>query len=198
MARVFAAEDGTRFFHHLLDERVADSCSYGGSPGCQHALGDRLGTDQIVDDGGAGLAAEEPVRNQRRCGGSRERNALIVDEERAIGVTVECDPEIRVFDVHQRQQVGEILGPEGISRMIRECAVGFKVKPDQARREALERRRQSDSRHPVSAVRRHRQLRERIGINHGEEMVDVALEDPHVFNRTGRRRRGLRSGLRAV
>ena len=85
-------------------------------------------------------------------------------------------------------KVDEILGPERIRRMVRECPVRFEVEPDQTRRETIEHRWQSDTRHPVAAVRRHRQRGECVGIDHAEEMVDVALEDLHVFDRARRGR----------
>ena len=92
--RVLATEDRAGLGHQRLDVGVPDARAHGGAAALDDQFGHGARGDQVVDDGGADLAAEFPPGHQRGHRRRRNRLAEFVDDETAVGVAVEGQSDV--------------------------------------------------------------------------------------------------------
>ena len=121
--RVLAAEHGVRLGHHLLDEGVADAGAHRLAAVLPDDLGDGLGADQVVDDGAAPTAGEHRLGHDRGRRRPTHGFAAVVDQEHAVGVAVERQPDVGAGLEHALAQRLEVLGLDRVGGMVRERAV---------------------------------------------------------------------------
>ena len=65
-------------------------------------FGHRARADEVVHDGFARVPVEDPGRDDRRGRRAADRLPRVVDEEHAIGVAVECEPDVGTEIEHRR------------------------------------------------------------------------------------------------
>ena len=106
---VLAAEHRVGVGHDLLHERVADAALHRLAAELADHLGHGLRADHVVHDRFAGVAAEHRGGEDRGGGGPGDDLALVVDEDDAIGVAVEREPDRGVLGEHRPPEVGEVL-----------------------------------------------------------------------------------------
>ena len=91
--RDLAAESRAFLPHALLDERVSHAIDERDASGALDRLGHCPARADVVDHLRAGLSLEHALGEQRRDEVSGDELAGVVDEEAAVGVPVEGDPE---------------------------------------------------------------------------------------------------------
>ena len=130
---MLAAEDRSGRGHLGLDEGVADPGAHGGAAVLGDDLRDRAGGDQVVDDRRAGVAGEFAGGDQRGERAGRDGLAALVDDEAAVGVAVEGQPDVRA-DLADRAcrstQVGRV---DRVGLVVGEGAVELEVQRDDRR-----------------------------------------------------------------
>ena len=93
--RVLAAEDGAGLGHDLLDERVADTRAHRDAAVLADDLGHGLRADEVVQDRARpGSRSSTLVGEDRGRGRARQPAPCLVDEEDAVGVAVEREPDV--------------------------------------------------------------------------------------------------------
>ena len=80
-----------------------------------------------MDDGGTRIRHEHPPGDQRRDSAAAERLPPLVEEEGPVGIAVERHTYVETLLAHEIPEIGEILGDEGVGRMIGESAIGLEV-----------------------------------------------------------------------
>ena len=174
MAGVLAAEHGARLGHHLLDVAVTHPRPDRLAAGFADDLGHGSAADQVVDHLRAGKAAQHAAGHDGGGGGARHRLGPVVDEEHAVGVTVEGHPDVGPLGQHPFAESGQVLGLDGVGRMVGEGAVELEVEGDDVDRERPVDGGGHQSAHAVGGV--HHDL-------HGAEAPDV--DEPPGVGRVG-------------
>ncbi len=175
------AEDGTGLCHHLLDEAVADPGSDRAPAGFGDDLGDGSGRDQVVDHAGPWLVGQLAARYQRRDRAPTDGLALVVQEEGAVGIAIKGNAQVEAAAFHQHLEISQILGHQGVGRVVGEGPVRFQIEAFHFDRSAADDPGQSDAGHPVAAVDGNSQRADRRCRHDGEEVVhvpgDAVVED---------------------
>ena len=184
--RVLAAEHRARRRHDLLDEAVTDPGANGLATGLDHDLGHGLGADEVVDDLATGLRLQDGVGEDRGRGRARQADPLLVDEEDAVGVAVERQPDVGTDLEHTGHEVTLVLGLDRIGGMVRERAVELAVHDLEVEREAVEHGGNDETAHAVGGVGHDLQRPERPDIDERTHVVGERAE--HVA--AGHRARG--------
>src|SRR6478752_3523306 len=135
VSRVLAAEDGSGAGHLGLDERVADAGAHRRRVVLDDDLAHRGARDDVVDDGHLGVAAlagaeDLADRDEPGDGAGRDGLAVGVDDEAAVGVTVEGEADVGTVLTHGGLEVDEVGGVEGVGLVVREGAVELEVERD--------------------------------------------------------------------
>ena len=125
MRRMFPAEDRASLGHHLFDETVTDARAHRSTAVFSNDFIEGLGANQVVHHRLARMTLQNSLGNNRGSGGTRNRFAKIIDEKHAIGVAVECKPDISTGFEHKPLQIAQVFQLNRVSRMIRERAVEF-------------------------------------------------------------------------
>src|SRR5207302_5586983 len=89
-----AGEDGVIGAHARLDEGVPDAVDERNAAGALDRVRHGVACAHVVDDVRAGLAREEDLREESGDEVAGDELAGVVDEEAAVGVTVERDAEV--------------------------------------------------------------------------------------------------------
>ena len=138
------------------------------------------------------MLVEHTDRDDGGGGGAGHGLTQLVHEEHAIRVAVEREPDIRAHLQHARLQIAQVLGLEGIGRMVREGAVELAVQHLELHGEAVEHGGDHQAAHAVRRVSHHLERAER-------GLVD---EGPHVGGERAeqieRRRAALGTGGRGT
>ena len=106
----------------------------------------------VVDDLRARLLREHALGEQRGHEVAGDELARVVDEEAAIGVAVERDPEIGALLEGLADDELAVLGQQRVRLVVRERAVGLEVAANGVDGKSFEHRRQHRSGHPVRRV----------------------------------------------
>ena len=143
---------------------------------------DRLGHGtagaDVVDHGRSRLSLEDGSSEERGHEVARHELARVVDEEAAVGVAVERNPEIGAFLFRLADDELAILGKKRIGLVVGERPVGLEeAAGDGELRQAVEHRREHHSRHAVCRVHHHAQRPDRIDLDEGEDLVDESGPD---------------------
>ena len=157
VAGVLAAEHGAGLGHPRLDERVPDPGAYRDAAVLGDDLGHRAGGDQVVDDGGAGLAGQLPDGDQRGEHRGRDDVAALVHHEAAVRVAVEGQADVGPGIDHRALQVAQVRRIDRVGLVVRERAVQLEVERHQGDRQPLEDLRHGVPGHPVARVHGHLQ-----------------------------------------
>ncbi len=171
VAGVLAAEDRPRAGHLGLDEGVANSRPNGVPAVLGDDLGDRLGRDQVVDHGRTGVLGQLARGDERGEHRRADDLAALVDDEAAVGVAVEGQPDVGAELDDLRLQVRRVGRVDRVRLVVREAAVELEVQRRHLERQALE-----DGRHgvPAHAVARVNNDRERPDVlDAGDELLHV-------------------------
>ena len=183
MGRVLAAEDGAGLGHHLLDEGMADPRADRGPAHLAHDLGHDLRADEVVHDRLSGVPLEDPLGEDG--GGDRARQGLrlVVDEEDAVGVAVERQPDVGAGVEHGPLQVLEVLELDRVGGMVRERPVELGIEDRQVERQVGERGGDDGAAHAVGRVGHDTQRAQRVDVDERVDVLDVlgeqvALLDP--------------------
>ena len=118
-------------------------------------LGHRPAGADVVDDLRAGLLLEDRLGEEGRHEVAGHELARVVDEEAAVGVAVEGDPEVGVLLERLRDDELAVLGQQRVRLVVREGAVRLEVAADGVDRQPLEDGRRA-SRRPSRSPRRSR------------------------------------------
>ena len=118
-------------------------------------LGDGLGADQVVEDGAAGVLLEQGGGHHGGGGRPGQGLGLVVDEEHPVGVAVEGEADVGPHLEHPGLQVLEVLGLDGVGRVVGEGAVELGVHQLHVEGEALEHLGGDQSAHAVAGVGHH-------------------------------------------
>ena len=149
---VLAAEHRVGVGHDLLHERVADAALHRLAAELADHLGDGLRADHVVHDRFAGVAGEHRGGEDRGGGGPGDDLALVVDEDDAVGVAVEREPDRGVLGEHRPPEVGEVRERHDVGGMVREGAVELAVEHRELERQTLEHRGHDHAAHAVGGV----------------------------------------------
>ena len=143
MGAVLAAEHGVVAGHLALDERVADAGAHRAGAGLGDDLGHLGRADDVVDDGDvAGIRAVGDRSGDLAAGDERgdragaHRFSALVDDEAAVGVAVEGQPEVGAVLADGGLEVDEVLRVERVGLVVGEVAVELEVERDDGEREA--------------------------------------------------------------
>ena len=151
--RVLATELGSGFGHDLLDERVPDLGPHRIAPELGHDFGNRLRTDQVVQDRRAGMLAQRRGREQRCRGRAAQSTPGLVDHEHTVGVTVEGEAQVEPAGDHPGAKITLVGGLQRVGRVVRERAVEFGVHDlELDAGQSLEHGRNHESAHAVGRV----------------------------------------------
>ena len=151
VARVLPAEDGPRLGHHLLDDGMAHLGADRLSAQLGHDLGHHVRADEVVED----------------------RLGVLVDQENAIGIAVEGEPDVGALLEHGRLQVDEVLGLDRIGRVIREVPVELGEEDLDREGKPLEHDRHHEATHAVGGVGHDLQRTQRRDVDEGDYVVPV-------------------------
>ena len=125
----------------------------------------------------ARMLLQHELREQRGHEVARHEVARVVDEEAAVGVAVEGDPELGLLLQHLADHELAVLGQQRVRLVVREAPVELEEVGDGVDREPLEDRRQHRARHPVRRVDHDAQRLHRAGVDEGQDLLDVARKD---------------------
>ena len=125
--RVLAAEHGAGLGHDLLDERVTDLGAHRHAAVLADDLGHGARADQVVQHGGARLAAQDGGGEDRRRRRAGQPDAQLVDDEHAVGVAVEGQADVEAAGLHPGPQVALVGRLQRVGRVVRERAVELAV-----------------------------------------------------------------------
>src|SRR5437762_7756228 len=135
---MLAAEDRAGLGHHLLDERVADTSAHRDAAVLSDHLGHRARADEVVHDGLARMTIEDARRDDRRSGGSAHGLTGVVDEEHAIGITVERETDVGPEIENGALEILEVLELYRISGVVGERPVDLAVEYGEGERKPFE------------------------------------------------------------
>ena len=152
MAGDLAGEGGVLLAHPRLDERVADAVHERDPAGALDRVRHRPARAHVVDDLRAGLLLEHAPGEESGDEVARDELATVVDEEAAVGVAVERDPEVGALLQRLADDELAVLGEQRVRLVVRERAVGLEVAADGLDRKPLEHGRQHRPGHPVCRV----------------------------------------------
>ena len=183
MRRVLAAEDGAGLGHHLLDEGMAHPGADRRPAHLAHDLGHDLRADEVVHDRLTGVPFEDPLGEDG--GGDRAGQGLrlVVDEEDAVGVAVERQPDVGAGVEHGPLQVLEVLELDRVGGMVRERPVELGIEDRQVDRQVGEHGGDDGAAHAVGGVGDDTQRAQCVDVDEGVDVLDVlgeqvALLDP--------------------
>ena len=141
----------------------------------------------VVDDLRARFLLEHQRREQRGDEVAGDELARVVDEEAAVGVAVEGDPEVGALLERLRDDELAVLGEERVRLVVREGAVRLEVAGHGLDRQALEHRRQHRPGHPVGGVDHDPERPHRVDVDEGEDLVAEPRPDVLVADVAPRR-----------
>ena len=201
---VLAAEHRVVAGHLALDEGVADAGAHAASAGLGDDLGHLGGADHVVDDGDVGGirtvgdgTSDLAAGDERGDGAGAHRFSALVDDEAAVGVTVEGQAEVGAVLPDGGLQVDEVLGVERVGLVVGEAAVELEVERDDGERKGrqagagLEHGRDRVAAHAVAGVDDDLEVPDA-----GE--VDQGAQEGRRSRAGGRAPRGCRSGRSGV
>src|SRR5215210_1360431 len=114
VGRVLPSEGGVVLAHLRLDDGVAGLGSYGLPTLALDELGERFRADRAVQYCRAGLLLQDVLGDEGGCEVARDGRALFVDDEAAVGVAVEGDPEISALCDHTLLKLFDVLWLDGV------------------------------------------------------------------------------------
>ena len=138
-----------------------------------------------MHDGGTRFAVQEPVRDDRGDGAPGERLQPVVDEEGAVGITIEGNAEVVSAGAHQRLEVSQVLRPQRVGMVVGERAVGFEIERIEGHGQTLEDRGHGHARYTVAAVGGDPKSADRIHVDDRGHVVDVARKQVALGDRAG-------------
>src|SRR5215218_9797934 len=182
---VLAAEGGVVLAHLRLDDGVAGLGPDGPTALALDELGEGLGADRAVEDGGPGLLLEDVLGDERGEQISGDSLTLLVHDEDPVGVPVEGGPEVRVLGHDPLLQLLHVLRLDRVRRVVREGAVELEVHRDVLERQLLEDGGEHLAGHAVAGVHDDLERTEAIGVYEGQAVFGVILGDVARFDGAG-------------
>ena len=139
-----------------------------------------------MDHGGAGLSRQLALGDHGGHRRRRHRLAALVDDEAAVGVAVECQPDVGTRLDDEALQVDQVGRIERVGLVIRERAVEFEVqRHHRHRRNRAEYRRGGQACHPVARVDGHPQRSQRGHVDQRPQKGAVVVEHIAVADGAG-------------
>ena len=114
---------------------------------------------------------------ERRGEVAGDELAGVVDEEAAVGVAVEGDPEIGPLLERLAHDELAVLGQQRVGLVVRKGSVRLEVAADSVDRQPLEDRRQHRPSHPVGGVDHDAERPDLLHVDEREDAVDVRRPD---------------------
>ena len=185
MRGVLAAEDRAGLGHHLLDERVADPRAHRHAAVLADHLGQRARADEVVHDRLAGMPVEDAGRDDRGRGGAAHRLPGVVDEEHAVGVAVEREPDVGAEVEHRALEVLEVLELDRVGGMVRERAVELAVQHGERERQPLEHLGHDEPAHAVGRVGDDGERPQHRRVDERPHVIAERLEQVEVLDLAG-------------
>ena len=131
------------------------------------------------------MAGEHRGREDRGGGGPGDDLALVVDEDDAIGVAVEREPDRRVLGEHRPPEIGEVVERHDVGRVVREGAVELAVEHREVERQAVEHRGHDHSTHTVGGVGDDAHRHQRVDVDEGSDVRGERRQQVGVLDATG-------------
>ena len=180
-----AAEGGAFLAHPVFEEGVPDAVHERHTAGAFDGLRHGPARPNVVQDLRARLLLEDRLGEQRRDEIARDEFAAVVDEETAVGVTVERDPEIGVLLRHLAHDELTVLRQQWVRLVVGERAVGVEEAAHGVDRQPVQDRRQHRAGHPVGRVDHDTQRLHGIDVDEGQDAVDELRPDVLLRDRLG-------------
>jgi hypothetical protein len=177
VARDLAGEDGVLLAHPLLDEGVADTVDQRNSARALDRLGHGPARTDVVDDLGARVLLEHRLREERGHEVARNELAGVVDEEAAVGVSVEGRAQVGSVLTHLGDHELSVLGQERVRLVVRERPVRLEEVGDGVDGDPLEDGREHDACHAVRRVDHDPSLLDRLEVDEGQHLVNEGRKD---------------------
>ncbi len=169
--------------HPLLDERVTDAVHERRPARLLDRLGDGPARPYVVDHLRAGILLEHGGRKEGGGEVPGDELARVVDEEAAVGITVEGDSEVRALGAGLLDDELAVLGEERVRLVVGKGPVRLEEAADDVElRDALEDGRQHHRGHAVRGVDHDPQRADLGDVDEGQHLVhepepDVLLAD---------------------
>ncbi len=183
---VLATEDRTGTRHLRLDERMADAGPHRHAAEPGDELGHGVADDHIVNDRRTGLAGEFPLGDQRGDGGRRHALATFVDDEAAVRVTVEGEPDVGPGSANRGLQITQVRRLDRVGLVVGEGPVQFEVQRVDRQRQPLEHGRDGQTAHTVTRVHHDPQRSDGRQVDQGAQVLGVCRQQIAVGDRTAR------------
>ena len=116
-------------------------------------------------------------------------SACLVDEEHPVGVTVEGEPDVGAVLEHRRLQVDQVLGLDGVGRMVGEGAVELAEEDRDLEGQRSNTSGHHQPAHAVGGVGHHPERAQRADVDERADVVRVLLEQVRVVERRPSARR---------
>src|SRR5215212_6089753 len=177
--------------HLGLDDGVAGFCPYRLAALALDELGEGLRADGAVEYGRTGLLLLHVLRYEGGRQVARDGRALLVDDEAAVCVTVEGDPEVGPLCDHAFLELFDVFGLDGVRRVVGEGAVELEVHRHVLEREVLEDGRDHLTGHAIAGVDHDLQRPQALRVYKAQAMFRVIygyvglLHRTRVFRRIG-------------
>jgi hypothetical protein len=183
---VLPAEDRAFLCHDGLDEGVAHPGAYGPAAVFGDEFRHRAGGQEVVDDGGLCLAlrlraGDFAAGHHAGDGRRRDRLALFVDDEAAVGVAVERQADVRAVFDDGGLQVAQVFRLQRVGRVVRERAVQFEVERNDVEGQLRQQRvaqdgRRGQSGHAVAGVHHDLEGARAGEVNERAQVLGVVLQ----------------------
>src|SRR5882724_2361125 len=185
MAGDLASEDGAFLTHAVLEERMADAIDERDAACAFDRLRDSPARADVVEDLRARFLLED--RLCEKCRGEVTGNELagVVDEETAVGISVEGDTEIGPVSVHLLDDELTVFGEQWVRLVVREGRVRLEEVRHRIDRQALENWRQHDSAHTVRSVDHDAERLHGVDVDEGQDGIDPARPDVLLSDMSG-------------
>ena len=137
---------------------------------------------RFVHDGLARMTIQNPGGDDRGRGGATHGLTGVVDEKHAIGVAVECEPDIGAEVEHRALEVFDVLGLDRIRGMIRKRAVELTEEHRERERQPFEHFRDDEPAHAVRGVGDDHERPQCFGIDERPHVIAEGLEEVDVLH----------------
>src|SRR5215212_7282248 len=170
--------------HLGLDDGVAGLGPYRLAALALDELGEGFGADGAVEYSRTRLLLEHVLRYEGGRKVARDGRSLLVDDEAAVRVAVEGDPEVRALGDHPFLQLLDVFRLYRVRWMVGEGAVELEVHRHVFEREALEDGRDHLACHPVARVDHDLERPQALRVDEAEAVFGVVFRDVALFDGT--------------
>ena len=138
-----------------------------------------------MDDLRSRRPLEHGGRDERGDLGAAHALRALVDQEHAIGITVEREPDVGVMLEHSGFQVALVLRVDRVGRMVGERAVQLGEQMDQRDREPRQHGGHHQPAHPVRGVGDDRERPHRARVDERQHVICVRIQEVALLHLSG-------------